>query len=75
MTEQFLNRLGLVVGFIGAAFAFMDSWRTGSRFSKGVVRFGYPEELNTWCWRNCGTVGFALITFSFVLQFIASFVH
>ncbi len=72
---QFLDITGLVIGFIGAVFAFLDSWRTGSRFSQGSVRLGYSEELNTWFWRNCGTVGFALITISFFLQLVASFVH
>lgn len=73
--SQFLDITGLVVGFIGAILAFLDSWRTGSQFTSGGVKMGYEKSLKTWFWKNCGSVGFVFITISFLLQFIAKLVH
>ena len=69
---KILNIIGLVLGFFGAFLAFLDSWRTGSRFNGEGVRLGYEPRFNTWFWRSCGSIGFALITLSFLLQFIAA---
>jgi hypothetical protein len=69
---KILNIVGLVLGFIGAFLAFLDSWRTGSRFSERGVKLGYEPTLNTWFWKSCGSIGFALITISFALQLFAA---
>ncbi|MBW4422298.1 MAG: hypothetical protein KME13_24305 [Myxacorys californica WJT36-NPBG1] len=66
-----LNIIGLILGFIGAFLAFLDSWRTGSRFDENSILVGYGPSLNTVFWNWCGRVGFALITIGFVLQLIA----
>jgi hypothetical protein len=68
---KILNIVGLLVGFIGAFLAFLDSWRTSSRFTEEGVRLGYEPELKTWFWKNCGNTGFGLITISFLFQLIA----
>lgn len=70
--SKIFNIIGLVIGFLGALLAFLDSYRTSSRFVKSGVKLGYEENLNTWFWKSCGNVGFALITLSFAIQLVAT---
>ncbi|MDX2231310.1 MAG: hypothetical protein NW220_16860 [Leptolyngbyaceae cyanobacterium bins.349] len=69
--NTFFSLAGLLLGFAGAVFAFLDSWRTGSRFSSRGVKLGYEQSLNTWFWRYCGQIGFGLLVISFLLQLVA----
>ena len=67
---KLLSLIAIVFGFIGAVFAFLDSWRTGSRFSSKGVKLGYEKNLNSWFWRSCGQIGFGLLVISFFLQLV-----
>jgi hypothetical protein len=68
---KLFNILGLLIGFTGSILAFLDSWRTGSRFDSEAIKLGFEPELDTWFWRHCGQMGFALLTLGFLMQLIA----
>ena len=53
--------------------AFVDSWRTSSRFTEDAFFLGYGPKLSTWFWRWCGRLGFVLLIAAFLLQFVAAF--
>ncbi len=62
--------LAIILGFLGASCAYLDSWRTASRFTAEGVRLGFGPELMTWWWRNIGQIGFLLIGMAFFIQAI-----
>jgi hypothetical protein len=67
-----LNITALVFGFIGAALAYLDSWRISTRFSNTQLEVGFPPSLRGRFWQWCGRIGFFLIFLSFLIQFIVA---
>ncbi len=72
-TVKTVNITALVFGFIGAALAYLDSWRISTRFSDDCFEVGFPRGLRGSFWRWCGRIGFFLIFLSFLIQFIVGF--
>lgn len=72
-TMKTVNITALVFGFIGAALAYLDSWRISTRFSDNDLKVGFPPGLRGGFWRWCGRIGFFLIFLSFLIQFIVAF--
>lgn len=70
-TSRAISIVALVIGFIGACFAFLDSGRTASRFTADGVHLGYGPDLMTWWWIHVGQIGFGLIAAAFALEFVA----
>ncbi len=64
------NVISQILGFIGAFLAFLDSWRTASRFTEDGVRFGFGPEYSTGFWNYCDVFGFILIAVAFLIQLI-----
>lgn len=68
-----LNIIGLILGFLGGALAFLDSWRTNTRLPEDGIYLEYKPQFTTAGWRWCGRTGFVLITLAFFLQLVAEF--
>ena len=66
-----LNITGLILGFFGAALAFLDSVRTNSRLPEEGFYLEYTDRYRNSFWRWCGRAGFILLTVGFLLQLIA----
>jgi hypothetical protein len=72
---QALNVISLLLGFAGAAFAFMDSVRTASRFTSDGILLGYPPNRDTLVWRLSGRLGFGLLAAAFAVQLVCAFYY
>ena len=68
-----LNVTGLIVSFLGGILLFLDSLRTGSRFSEMSVFLSYPPFWRHPAWRLAAPVGFIFVTLGFALLLPAAF--